>query len=378
MVMLERDETWAGAARWALALICAIAVLGLSGCQTAEYYHQAIRGEYEILHHRRPIAELLTSDEISPRLKAQFDLVLRLRDFAAKELRLPIDKHYLTYVDLERRFAVWNVHAAPEFSLEPKKWWYPLVGSLKYRGYFLESDAREYGAELAKEGMDVYVEGVEAYSTLGWFADPLLNTFIYHPEPELTETIFHELTHQRLFLSGDTDFNEAFATAVAQAGVRRWFLATGQAKASQEYEAELERNWQFVGLVMHTRELLQALYGESDRKPRHRVQPAPAWMNDEKNRILAELRDQYATLKKSWGGYSGYDGWLNRPLNNAQLNTISVYYQLVPGFEALLAQTGGNLEAFYKKVEAMRKLSKNERHLRLLRLGKSHEKAPLN
>lgn len=358
-----------------LAMGCAVA-----GCETSHYYHQAISGEYEILKHRQPIAALLTDPKTDPKLKQKFELIIQLRAFAERELKLPVNKHYLTYVDLQRPFAVWNVHAAPVLSLEPKKWWYPLVGRLKYRGYFLEKEARAYGERLAQEGEDVYVEGVEAYSTLGWFADPLMNTFIYHAEPDLAETIFHELTHQRVFLGGDTDFNEAFATTVAEEGVRRWYLAKGDEPGYQRYLTELQRNRQFVELIMNTRARLLALYGDP-KKPNSvsslDLSAGAPWMLAEKARIISELRSGYEKLKASWGGYAAYDGWFGRSLNNAQLNTIAVYYLLVPGFQKMLRSEGGDLEHFYKAVRDLRKLGKEERHRYLQKLGASPERLGL-
>lgn len=346
----------------------AMIALASAGCQTIQYYQQAIRGEYQILSQRRPIAELLADPDLNPKLKEKFGLIIKLRQFAETELKLPVDQHYLAYVDLNRRFAVFNVHAAPQFSLQPRAWWYPFVGHLKYRGYFAETAARKYGEALAAKGDDVYVEGIEAFSTLGWFADPLLNTFIFHSEPELAEILFHELAHQRLFLKGDTDFNEAFATVVAEEGVRRWFLAKNDTAGYQRYATDLEHNRQFVRLIMNTRELLQALFGDSETPENHyrpNRGPAPPWMKEEKERILTQLREDYRRLKASWGNDSGYDGWFSKSLNNAQLNTISVYYELVPGFQALLRTQGNDLERFYKAVREMRKLSKDERHRRL-------------
>jgi predicted aminopeptidase len=348
--------------------LCWVALAGsLTGCRTAQFYRQAFGGELEILRHRRPLSELEKEPTVSAKLKEKFALVTELRAFAQKELHLPADNHYETYVDLHRRYAVWDVHAAAAASLEPKKWWYPLVGSLKYRGYFSEPAAQAYAARLKKAGNDVYVEGVEAYSTLGWFADPLLNTFIFNPDSDLAEIIFHELTHQRLFLSGDTDFNEAFATTVGEEGVRRWLAAARRPADAAQYEIELQRNRQFVAMVMRTRQRLADLYGDSDDSQHHRKRTAqpPPWMEEEKERITRELRQAYARLKISWGGRTGYDVWMQGPLNNAQLNTIAVYYELVPGFRKLLLGAGGDLERFYEAVEGMRKLSKDERHHRL-------------
>src|SRR5437870_13051214 len=182
------------------------------------YYLQAIRGEFQILVHRHSIEKLIANSKTPVTLKQQLELVRRLRTFAGTELKLLVDGNYEKYADVHRKYVVWNVQAAPPFSLEPKVWWYPFVGRLACRGYISEKRAREYGSRLAKQGFDVYVDGVEAYSTLGWFKDPLLNTFIYDGEPELAELLFHELAHKRVFANGDTDFNEAYATTVGREG----------------------------------------------------------------------------------------------------------------------------------------------------------------
>jgi len=313
--------------------------------QLESYYQQAASGQLEILSKREPIAELLADSQTRPALREKLQLVLDLRDFAERELQLKTDGHYLRYADLGRRFVVWNVYAAPEFSLEPKKWWYPVVGHLKYRGFFSEEDAKRYGAEMAKQGYDVYVGGVDAYSTLGWFKDPVLNTFIHHSPPELAELLFHELAHQRVFAKGDTDFNEAFATAVGEEGVRRWIAAHGDAEMRAQYEVALRRNDDFVRLVMNAREELKRIYGEeSAHKPRVNQtpgsEPLVASKRAQKSAAIAKLRADYENLKARWGGYNGYDNWFKRSLNNAQLNTVATYYHLVPALERLLATSG--------------------------------------
>src|SRR6266403_163267 len=217
------------ARKWLLGSALLAVILIVSGCQTLSFYGQAIKGQYQLLAHRQPIEKLIADSSTPAQLKNQLELVQKLRAFADKELKLPVDGHYTKYVDVHRPFVVWNVEAAPEFSLEPKSWWYPLVGSLEYRGYFSESGARDYAERLRKRGYDVYVGGATAYSTLGWFKDPILNTFVFESEGDLAETIFHELGHQRVFASGDTDFNEAFATTVGQEGARRWLRLKGDA-----------------------------------------------------------------------------------------------------------------------------------------------------
>jgi predicted aminopeptidase len=309
-----------------------------------------------------------------PALRDKLQLVLDVRAFADRELHLKADGHYSEYADLGRRFVVWNVYAAPEFSLEPKKWWYPVVGSLKYRGFFSEKDARETGARLAKQGYDVHVGGVEAYSTLGWFKDPVLNTFIHHDTNDLAEILFHELAHQRVFAKGDTDFNEAFATAVGEEGVRRWLEVRGDAKARADYEVELRRKDQFVALVMQARAELEKVYGEEaihGSRPQGKTgsESLVAAKRAAKEAVIARLRANYARLKEEWGGYAAYDGWFQRPINNARLNTIAAYYTLVPAFKQLLAQQDGNLTKFYAEAKSMAALSKEQRQERIAALS---------
>jgi len=329
----------------------------LSGCQTVSYYKQALRGQYQIFANRERIEKLIANTNTPPELREKFRLVMDLRRFAERELKLPVKGHYDRYADVKRRFVVWNVHAAEEFSLEPKAWWYPIVGRLKYRGFFSEKQARAYAKKLETEGLDVYVGGVEAYSTLGWFKDPLLNTFIHHDEVILSEILFHELGHQRVFVSGDTDFNEAFATALAEEGVRRWFR--DKPEKLEQFRVHEKREADFVRIVLAARDHLKNVYARSN--------DSPAALRHDKLLAIEELRREHAAIKeREWNGYAGYDGWFKRPVNNAQLNTVATYHRFVPAFRAILRENGGDLEKFYKQVEALGKLPKKERHRKLL------------
>ena len=241
-------------------VLAALALL-LTGCDTTRYYRQAVGGQYDVVARQEKISKLLARTNTPLALREKLALVLRLRAFAETELGLKTDGHYAKYADLGRPFVVWNVYAAPELSMTPKRWWYPVVGRLKYRGFFAEADARACAEELARQGYETYVGGAEAYSTLGFFKDPVLNTFVHNKPPDLAETLFHELAHQRVFASGDTDFNEAFATAVGEEGVRRWMAAHGDAAMRAQYETDLRRKEQFVALLMQAR-----LGGEGDAR----------------------------------------------------------------------------------------------------------------
>ena len=361
-----------------LVLSLAIVVTAVSGCQTIGFYAQAAKGQYQIFAHQQLIDKLLADPRTPAPLRRQLELIEQLRAFAKDQLKLPVDGNYRKYVDVHRPYVVWNVQAAPQFSLQPRTWWYPLVGSLEYRGYFSERGARKYAARIVKKGDDVYVDGVEAYSTLGWFKDPILNTFMDRNEPELAEVIFHELGHRRVFARGDTDFNEAYATTVGQEGARRWLRFSGKTNLLEKYAVALKRNDQFVHLIMSTREQLEKVYGDTLDKD-GKVQAAkipplpPARLKEAKQRVFTALRSQYEQLKISWGGYSGYDDWFAHELNNAQLNTIANYYDFLPAFQRLLELNGGDMEKFYQEVERLSKMDKDVRHqwLRDLAKGKS-------
>ena len=354
-----------------ISLLCVAAAL-LTGCQSVGYYAQAVRGHLHIVRRQQPISELLQQPSPEP-LKARLRLVLALREFAEQELRLPVNGHYLRYADLGRSNVVWNVTATPEFSMTPKDWWYPIVGRLSYRGYFDEHEARQHAAELATQGFDVDVGGVQAYSTLGWFRDPVLNTFIHEPETELAELLFHELAHQRLFVSGDTDFNEAFAEAVGEEGTRRWLLARHGEAGMREYAAHLRRKADFTRLITGAHDQLAALFqaaGTSMKSPREVAFLSGvelAGLRVRKQAILDQLRRDYESLRATWDGRTDYQRWFRRPLNNARLNDVDAYYRLVPAFHRLLREQGGDLEAFYREVGAMGKLPKAERHRQLQR-----------
>ena len=336
-------------------LLGALLVLA-DGCSSLRYYRQAVAGQYEIISRQEPIEKILTRTNTSPELRAKLLLVQELRVFAEHDLKLKPDGHYTRYADLGRRHVVWNVTAAPEFSLEAHEWWYPVVGRLDYRGFFSESAARAYAAQLARTGEDVHVGGVDAYSTLGWFKDPVLNTFI-HDEPfDLADTLFHELAHQRVFASGDTDFNEAFATTVAREGVRRWLARCGNETTRKKYETSLRQEGQFVALVMEAREKLKRVYDSAAPADTRRAGKA---------HTVAQLRADYEKLKASWQGDTHYDAWFRQPLNNAQLNTVATYHDLVPIFELFLQDADGDLEKFYAQASGLAKLSKEKRRSRM-------------
>ena len=339
-----------------LALLGALAALAVSGC----YYFQTVEGQVAVMLKREPIARVIAQPSTPPALRAQLEQVTAIRDFASRVLALPDNGSYRSYADLGRPYVVWNVFAAPEFSVQPKQWCYPIAGCVAYRGYFKERAARAYTARLRADGMDVEVGGVAAYSTLGHFDDPILNTMLGWNDTELAAIIFHELTHQLIYVADDSSFNEALATMVADEGVRRWLTQRGRAKDLENYELERRRVLQVVALLNATRDELRALYASG----------APAAvLREEKQEKFAALRAAYAGLEAGWGGRGPFDAWFHQQLNNASLVSIATYYRCVPGFERELAHAGGDLPAFYRRARELAKLKKAERDAQLCGVG---------
>lgn len=349
---------------WLVAGACAIM---LAGCAQFKYYFQAAHGQYALWSEARPIEDWLGDPATDPKLKARLEKALLIRRFAVKELALPDNASYRNYAALQRPYVLWNVVATPALSLRPIQWCFPIAGCVSYRGYYNKEDAEAYAAELRAEGDDVQVGGVPAYSTLGWFSDPLLSSFINYSDAELARMVFHELAHQVVYVAGDSRFNEAFATAVEEAGVQRWLDIYGNDAMREAYERYSVRRHDFLDLLVKHRQLLVANYARkvSDKKKR-----------EEKLRIFAQLKAEYLSTKaERWGGYPGYDRFFAEPLNNAHLASIATYNDFLPGFRALLAHEK-TFPRFYAAVQRMSNLSQAERQARLLILGQPPASAP--
>jgi predicted aminopeptidase len=347
MSRLVSPASFASPASSALKLLRVSAVVFLplvAGCANVGYYYQSVAGQLDIWWRERPIASVFDDPAAPAALKTKLATVLKIREFASRDLGLPENESYRRYADLDRKFVVWNVFAAREFSVHPERWCFPMVGCVTYRGYFSRAEADRYAAELAAQGQDVYVGGVPAYSTLGWFPDPVLNTFVHYPEAELARLVFHELAHQLVYIKNDTAFNESFAVAIEREGIRRWLERHGDARDYAHYERVHRARTDFMALVQRTRTRLDALYRVG--------QPAEA-MRAGKRVILDEMEAEYRALKAGWGGYTGYDRWFANKPNNAHIASVSIYTQLVPAFEALLAQSDNDLGEFYRRVRAL-------------------------
>jgi predicted aminopeptidase len=313
---------------------------------------QSAAGQFELMRARRPISQVIDDASTPTKLRSQLEAVASIRDFASKELALPDNGSYRSYADVGRPYVVWNVVAAPEFSVDPKEWCYPIVGCVAYRGYFVEARARKFAAEQRRRGMDVAVGGTAAYSTLGHFDDPILNTMVGWDDVELAAIVFHELTHQLLYVAGDAGFNEAFATAVEEEGVKRWLQAQGRDKDLAQHLLEQQRYLKVVELLGATRDKLRMIYAGQE--------PVET-MRADKRKAFADLRDAFTKLRAAWGGHAPFEAWFDQDINNAHLASVATYFVCVPGFERELAAVHGDLPAFYRRVRALGKMPRRAR-----------------
>jgi len=340
-----------------LALVSLLLLLGLaeSGCSIG-YYWQASRGQMSIVQGREPVADLLEQAELEPALRARLELSQQVLQFAHTEMLLPDNGSYTTYFDTGHPYVVWNVFAAPEFSLAPQVWCFPVAGCIAYRGYFSEAQARAYADKLATGGADIFVGGVSAYSTLGRFRDPILNTMLSSDDADFIALLFHELAHQLLYVQDDSAFNEGFATAVEYEGLRRWQRARGLQRDMATEANDSRQRQDVMSLLENTRTRLRELYSgaldDNDKRVR-------------KQAIYSELSAAYERLAQDWQAAGltrrPYGSLFKRGLNNASLGAIATYADYVPAFDQLLEMCAGDLSCFYASARSLGELSPESR-----------------
>lgn len=334
-------------------------VLLLSGCSSVSYYSQLAGGQWQLLRAREPISEVIADPSRPQLLREHLAQSQKARTFATEQLHLPDNQSYRLYADIGRPYVVWNVFATQEFSLSPQTHCFPIAGCVAYRGYYNQGAARGEAALLQQRGMDVSIGGVEAYSTLGWFADPIMNSMMHWGDERLATLIFHELAHQRFYVKDDTEFNESYASFVEQEGTRQWRAARGLAPDSL---TAVKQRDQFIQLVLDTRKRLETLY----------AQPLAAdAMRQAKAAQFERLRNEYRQLRDNqWAGDKRYDVWINQPMNNARLLPFGLYDQWVPAFAALFRQEGGDWVKFYAAVEKIGSLPVVQRRAALKQLDR--------
>ncbi|WP_338724319.1 aminopeptidase [Pseudomonas tolaasii] len=318
-----------------------LAVL-LSGCSSVNYYSQLASGQWQLLRAREPVAQVIADPSRPQALRDHLVQSQKARTFASEHLHLPDNQSYRLYANIGRPYVVWNVFATQEFSLSPETHCFPIAGCVAYRGYYNQGAARGEAALLKQRGMDVSIGGVEAYSTLGWFNDPIMSSMMNWGDERLATLIFHELAHQRFYVKDDTEFNESYANFVEQEGTRQWRAARGLPPMS---DAALQQRDQFIRLILDTRKRLETLY----------AQPLAAdVMRQAKAAEFERLRSEYRQMRdRQWGGDKRYDVWINQPMNNARLLPFGLYDRWVPAFAALFRQVDGDWVKFFAAVEKM-------------------------
>ncbi|MFM7568606.1 MAG: aminopeptidase [Betaproteobacteria bacterium] len=326
------------------------------------YLWQSARGHVSIWWSARSIEAVLADPSTAASVKQQLDLARRIRRFASDLLGLPDNGSFTRYAQLDRPFVVWNVQAAPELSLDPVRWCFPVAGCVAYRGYYRREDAEAFADRLRAEGLDVQVAGVTAYSTLGWFDDLLLSTFISQPEPELAQLIFHELAHQVVWVPGDTRFNESFATAVELIGVERWLQSThADPQVRAAWLGRRERREQVIALLASASARLRSLYQSASSADDQRAGKA---------RVMTDLRAEFAALRARHPTLAAWDRWFAQPLGNAHLMSVGLYHDLVPAFLALYRAQQQDLPRFYEAARALGSLAPDQRAARLAALAR--------
>jgi predicted aminopeptidase len=336
----------------------------MAGCADTAYLVGSATGHLKILQAARPVDDWLADEQTPAALKQRLQLAQDIRRFAVDHLHLPDNASYQRYVQLQRRAVVWNVVAAPPYSLTLKTWCFPVAGCVGYRGYFDEQEARREADALRAQGLEASVYGVPAYSTLGWMnwlgGDPLLSTFIQYPQGELARMVFHELAHQVVYVKDDTAFNESFATAVERLGSAAWLARQANPALQAEYASFDSRRRAFRALTAQTRVQLRAVYTENPAGASGNTPPETAAKLAAKQAVYAEFRQAYAQLRQSWGGRGPYDTWVAQA-NNAAFGALASYDDWVPAFEALFARQAGDWRAFYAAVNRLAALPRAQR-----------------
>ena len=329
-------------------------LLNLAGCASPLYYGQAISGHMTIMRERENITDIIDRVETGAELRRQLKLSIEIRRFASQHLGLPENNSYSQFVATGREAVTWNVLAAPEFSVQAREWCFLVSGCVPYRGYFQLEGARKFASKMEAGSYDVAVSPAIAYSTLGWFEDPLLDTMLNYSDEQLAALLFHELAHQQLYVKGDTSFNESYAEFVEEAGVRLWLHAQGQLDALERWQARENASVQFNALLIRTRDRLAQEYLSGHPEPR---------MRENKEIIFSDMRKEYSNMvQQDWNGKDYYKTWFSRTLNNAQLALTSSYQGGACAFRSLYQTADRDIIRFHQLAAEKAELDKAERH----------------
>jgi len=319
----------------------AVAALWLgTGCSPV-YVVRAGWAEAKILHARRPIPEVILAPDTDERTRGKLTLAREAREFAMNALGLDVGDSYTTYTELDRDTLAMVLSAAYRDRLVPRTWWFPVVGRVPYKGFFDLDKALDEQRKLEADGFDTLLRPTSAFSTLGWFSDPLLSTIVRYDEVELVATILHELSHNHLFVPGQVRFNESFATWVGRTGAVEFFCTRPGGGTDTVWCNRARDRWHDVkvfsrfmdGLV----EDLEAVYGDSATTREDKIARRRTVFDRHQRRFREEVRPRLLAFT-----FSSFE---SLPLNNATLLSRMRYYHRLPDFDAHLAATGGSLAA---------------------------------
>lgn len=335
--------------RWLISI-----VLLLQGCADFGYYWHSARGHLAVMSQRIDIEDLFEDERLDTKLRERLVLVGEIRQFAVDRLSLPDNDSYHSYVQLDRPYVLQNLFAAPEFSTRLRQWCYPLIGCASYRGYYDEARLERYLEKLKAENLDIHIGRVAAYSTLGWFDDPVLSSFVYWPEHRLAGLLFHELTHEQLYIDDDTTFNESLATAVQQAGIELWLRSRERFAQLDRYRRWLEYRSRVMTLIAESRTELETIYAQEIDAEDKRLRKAL---------ILDRARSRHTEIARAHGIESGFTDWFASGLNNAKIGSVGAYNDQLPAFRSILRAHDNDFERFFDYVERLARLDKPARDL---------------
>ena len=335
-------------------IILIYTIILLSGCSSLQYYAEFASGQLDMISKERPINDVIRDDKTPDKIRQKLELIKKIKRFAIDELQLPDNGSYEGYVDLGREYVLWSVTATPELSMKPYQSCFLLVGCMNYRSYFEKEQAENFAAGLQKKGYETYIGGVAAFSTTGWLEDPVVSSMLSWSDTHLAGLVFHELTHQKYYVKGDTTFNESLAVFYQYYGIDRWLQKNGTEKSINGYKHYLTRKGDFKALVISHRSWLQMVYKSALTPDNKRLM---------KGSVYKHLQESYKRLKaEKWQGYRGYDLWFSKGLNNAKLALFSTYNLYVDSFNKIMEkQCNHSVSCFFSKVEQIGSMSKNER-----------------
>ena len=334
--------------------LAAAACLALSGCATVEFYAQAVGGQLSLMLARQDAAAVIADPATPPAVATRLQHVGKLLRYAETELGLPANGSYRSYVEVEG-YPVWYVVAAEEFDTRALPRCYPIIGCAIYRGYFSERGAKREAARLAA-AYDVHVGGAAAYSTLGWFEDPVFSTFLHYDDAALADLLFHELAHQVAYVRDDTTFNESYANFVGQAGALQWLADHGG--DAPGYRTRLAGAAAYAQFLRAWRDRLAVLY----------QQPlAPTTKRQRKAEEFVAMQRCYQAHRETLGD-GRYDAAMAQPYNNARLALAGAYANWRGAFATLFEQQDGNWPAFHSAVRQLAAEPPAQRTERLLAL----------